>query len=169
MNFVCVLNDNLGTVSNSKISKSGDTVTGRLRLQQGYYVHSTYGTSGTSGYVRICRFTITGAYCNSTIAFKVHQRRRMGGEIKVLFNPVNGTDPDVQSLKTYGDLGEVIIVKADTSIWDLYICKSEGYDTIDIVDFQKGNYQYSAINVEWCNDQVNTAPTGTVATKVWTG
>jgi hypothetical protein len=160
---------------NNSLSKylpiTGGTVSGSTRFnnelvtKMGHWVHSANGINGTSGYVSICRITISGSYCNQSFRIKVFQRNRDGGEISIRFNNLNGIDPTLASFKVYQDLEPVQMVKVAPCIWDLYIHKSEAYDTIDVVDVQKGPYM-SQLAIDWTNGFSTSSPDGTVATVI---
>ncbi len=149
----------------------GGTVLGSTRFnneintKMGHWVHSAAGISGTSGYISICRITINGSYCNQSFRIKVLQRGRDGGEISIRFNNFNSNDPTLASLKVYQDLEPVQMVKVAPGIWDLYIHKSEAYDTIDVVDVQKGPY-LNRLTIDWTNVFSESSPEGTIATVI---
>lgn len=161
----------IGDLFQKYLPITGGTISGSTRFnneiitKKGHWVHSATGISGTSGYVSICRMTINGSYCNQSFRIKVLQRNRDGGEISIRFNNLNGNDPTLASFKVYQDLEPVQMVKVAPGIWDLYIHKSEAYDTIDIVDVQKGPYM-SRLAIDWTNGFSTSSPEGTVATVV---
>lgn len=159
------------STSGKYLPLSGGTVSGSTQFnnevvtKMGHRVHSVAGIDGTSGYVGICRITIKGSYVNQSIRLKVLQRGRDGGEISIRFNNLNSNDPTLASFKVYQDLAQVKIAKVATSIWDLYIQKSEAWDRIDVVDFQKGLY-LSNLVIDWTNNFSASDPGGTLATVV---
>jgi len=159
------------STSGKYLPLSGGTVSGSTQFnnevvtKMGHRVHSVAGIDGTSGYVGICRITIKGNYVNQSIRLKVLQRGRDGGEISIRFNNLNSNDPTLASFKVYQDLAQVKIVKVATGIWDLYIQKSEAWDRIDVVDFQKGLY-LSNLVIDWTNNFSASDPGGIVATVV---
>lgn len=146
---------------------SGGTFTGPVKnTSGGYYVHKATGTSGTAGYVGVARITISGAYTNIPLYFKFDSRSRVSCEVWIQFKNLNGTDPDVDYIRYFGsELYDVKIVKADTSIWDVYVKKSESYDAIYISDFFNA-YSISGTNeikVAWTNVHSNGAPSGAIS------
>ncbi|EXG87860.1 hypothetical protein K413DRAFT_4761 [Clostridium sp. ASBs410] len=152
---------------------SGGTINGSSQFndevitKRGHRVHSVGATSsGLSGYVGICRITIKNAYANQAIRFKVIQRGKDGGEITIRFNNLNGNDPTLATFKVYQDLTQVQIVKTSTSTWDLYIQKSEAYDSIDVVDVQIGSYMTNKLVIDWTDNFNSINPGGTIATVV---
>lgn len=149
-----------------KLSLSGGTVNGLLytTLGCGVYRVSKY-SAGQTGYINFCRITITEIYKNQPIKFKIIQRGTNGGELTVRFSNSNSLDPSVDILSVSGNLTEIQIKKYNTSNWDLYIKKSEAYDSIDIVDFQMGGYM-SSTNIKWKDEFFASNPGGIVATVV---
>ncbi len=146
---------------------AGGTVTGNLVLQKGFIVHSGSGTAGQAGYVGICRIKISGQYRNSPIWFALAQRGRVGGEVAVLFANDSGTDPALQRITMVGQLDEVRIVKAAAGTWDLYVKKSEAYDTIDVVNVSIPKYMQNNFAIEWTNKHSASSPGGTAAGVFW--
>lgn len=126
---------------------------------QGTSVMRVNNGSGTAGYILACRITINQTYVNQYILFKVTQRNRCG-ELKLCFASVNTKDPGILSFKKTGNIA-AYIVKNDTSIWDLYIQKSEAYDDIEIVELHKGGY-INNVNIQWIDTLSESLPEGCV-------
>lgn len=84
----------------------------------------------------------------------------------IRFANANSTDPTLAAIKVYGSLKEVQLVKLSTSQWVLYIQKSESYDSIDVVDFNMGNYM-NDVDIEWIDLFSSSSPGGTITTVVW--
>lgn len=144
---------------NNKLALTGGTVTGRTLFNQGISVKNLNGGSGTAGYMNVAQIKITNSYQNQPITFKVYQRERYG-MITVKFNSVNSADPTLSYISKLGNIN-AYIVKAMASTWNLYIQKSEAYDSIDILELNKGDYM-SSTNITWVNTTVTSLPTGYV-------
>ena len=120
-------------------------------------VHSASGTSGTSGYVKILRLKVTSAYANRPVSFEFRRRSdRVPTNVSLEFLNANSVDPVIDSFNYYGYCSAVYVVKADTSTWDIYIQKSESYDTIYITRFSKVD---SGITYIFLNEHFNEIPT----------
>lgn len=153
---------------NKYLPLTGGTLAGAVVLndevveKKGHRVHSASGIYGSKGYVAICRFSIKAGYVNQAIKIKILQRGLDGGEVTIRFANDVTHDPDLESFNVKGDLRPVRIVKVSSGVWDLYVEKTESFDCIDIVDFQKGLYMDGLI-FEWTNTFVSSSPGGTLA------
>lgn len=138
---------------------TGGTILGAVKALQGVNVHTADGGSGTEGYMHIAQFKITTNYQNQPIKLRITQRSR-SGEIDICFAGGTTSDPALTYINRTGTtIG--YIHKSATSTWDLYIQKSESYDSIDVVGFEKGMYQ-KGITVTWKSATVTSLPSGTV-------
>ena len=59
-----------------------------------------------------------------------------------------------------------MIVKADTSTWDLYIKKVESYDNVDIMDVMIPYYLAPKITLTWTDTQMDSVTATQTATAV---
>ena len=117
--------------------------------------HSADGTTAAVGYVGFADLTINNTYMNRPIQISLENRGRNGSDIEVRFKNANTKDPDLQTLRENGDIN-VWIVKLETSKWRLIAQKSEGYDTIYVVDYTNNN---ASVAVEWVDVHYDTLPT----------
>lgn len=162
------LQDQITDTKNNKLDKTGGTVTGRLYLEKGFNVVSHNSTTengaGLRGYVNIAQLKIVGGYCDSPIEFKV--TRRGCSEMTTLtlwFKSSNTVDPGIASFTYKGKAIDAHLYKSDTSIWDLYVNKTEGYDCITIVDLNMDmHYQGKKINITYPGKFVETLPSDTI-------
>ena len=135
----------------------------KVNADQGITVVTLNGGTGTSGYMHVCTIAINSTYANQYMLFKVVQRGR-SGNIILGFSSSNSKDPGLSIFAKTGTIN-AYIVKTTTSIWNLYIQKSEGYDNIEIVEFNKGAYMNN-VTVSWVNSTVASVPAGyTTASK----
>ena len=135
----------------------------KVNADQGITIVTLNGGTGTSGYMHVCTITINSAYSNQHILFKVVQRGR-SGNIILGFSSSNSKDPGLSIFAKTGTIN-AYIVKTTTSIWNLYIQKTEGYDNIEIVEFNKGAYM-NDVTISWVNSTVASVPAGyTTASK----
>ncbi|NFO40772.1 hypothetical protein FDB42_11835 [Clostridium botulinum] len=150
---------NITVTDSTKLPIAGGTVTGRTSFSQGISVKNINGGAGTSGYMYLAQIKITGNYQNQPIVFNIHQRERFG-TIIIKFNSQNSSDPTLAYINKIGSSGfNAYICKSATSTWDLYLQKSEGYDSIDIVGFSKGDYMSSTL-ITWQSSTVTSLPGG---------
>lgn len=140
-------------------------VTGKTWLLDGNHIHTFNGESGKSGYVHFAQIKITGSYQNQPVIFDVIQRDRRG-RITLLFKSLQGNDPVIVWFIKSGNIN-VFAYKSDSGIWDLYIDKSEAYDSLEVSNLQKGIYS-SHINIIWKNDLVTSLPDGYITANIET-
>ncbi len=132
------------------------------------YSFNAYGTSGTAGYVRIATITITGNNISQPIEFDI-QRRLDGRTVRlyVLFNSEGNTDPALSSFYydsyagTAGNKPEAFILKATTSVWEVYVRKSANSDNVGIYTLMPAHAQ-DRCNITYSQYQVSSIPSGAV-------
>lgn len=137
--------------------KAALQVYGKTYTTQGMTVKTLANGAGTSGYMHACKITVDSTYQNQDIIFKIIQRNR-SGEIILRFTATNSKDPNISLFAKTGNI-QAYIVKNTTSIWNLYIQKSEGYDNIEVVELSKGAYMYNT-EITWINNTVTSLPSG---------
>lgn len=120
--------------------------------------HSAVGTSAIVGYVGFAELTIGNSYMNRPISFTLENRGRNASGVEVRFKNVNDKDPELQNLRENGDIN-VWIEKIGTSKWRLIAQKSEGYDTLYVVDYSNNN---ANVTVDWVDVHYDTLPTENV-------
>ena len=136
---------------------------GWRELNRGY-IHYASGTDGEAGYVKICRIVITGTYMSSPIEIDYAQRHRPTATTLVIkFQNGNTNDPSIEYFGYDGSDTLAFLSKAETSTWDLYISKSEGWDNISIVGLRMPHNADDLAKITWKNEQVTTLPTGYIA------
>ena len=107
---------------------------GNISIKTNERIFSSEGTSGKSGYICMAKMVITSTYVNRPIEFRFISRGRGGvGTITIAFSNTNNTDPSISTFVYNGVDYGAFIVKSATSTWDLYITKSEAYDTVTLV------------------------------------
>jgi hypothetical protein len=117
---------------------------------------------GSPGYVKIASFKISGSYVNQVIEFKVARRQdTRTTTIYIGLQSTEHTDPGLTTLHCEGP-ALPIMHKSGTSVWDLYIQKTEYYDHISILDFKQGSYSEGMVNVTFPGQFVETLPSGVV-------
>lgn len=151
--------------THSYLPLTGGNVTGRTLFYQGNGVIDLSVGAGTAGYMYACQLKFTGTYQNQPIRFRVLQRERYG-EIYIKFAVGNTTNAALHWFYITGNIS-AYIVKSDTTTWDLYIQKSEAYDSIAITELQKGGYM-AGVSITWINSTVTSLPDGYVTATLLT-
>lgn len=160
--------DGNGRFSNNvyalSLYENGTSLTSKYRR---FNCHTCGGTSGSAGYVKIATITISRTYVDSPIEIKIAQRGKVTPTtLKILFRNANSTDPTLSSFRYDGTI-TAYLYKSDTSIWDLYVLKTGGYDSINIIDYSIPKYDSSGISISWTNVHADAVPDGaTKATPV---
>lgn len=141
------------------VNKAGDTMTGQLSLAQGSRVHQSAAGSGSTGYILIAQIKISGNYQNQPIRIGIARRGDSQiTDINIRFSNANNADP---ALEAYNKVGpaSAYLYKSATSTWDLYIQKSESYDNIEVMYFNKGTYM-EGTTITWKSEHVSSLPSG---------
>ena len=145
---------------NGKLSKSGGVVTGKTLFQHGTGVISLGNGGGTAGYMHVAQIKIGANYQNQPITFSIHQRNGIYGMLVIIFKSLNGPDPELQYIHKIGNI-DAYIYKSATSTWELYLQKVEAYDSIDIIELNKGEYM-NGTTVTWVDKTITTLPSGSI-------
>lgn len=144
-------------------SATQDSINGAARKTY----HETVGTSGVSGYFLLAEIKIKQVYSNRPIKISIANRATMSSDVYILFGNANSTDPNIQYFSKNGG-AKFYIHKAAASTWNLYVLKSESYDSLAVVDFDGSSYA-SKISVTWKSTQVSTLPSGYIEAKQLAG
>ena len=147
-----------GRVFVPKPNSTDGLTDGWRELNRGY-IHYASGTDGQAGFVKVCRIVITGTYMSSPIEIDYAQRHRPTVTTLVIkFYAGNSTDPSVEYFGYDGSDTLAFLAKAETSTWDLYIQKSEGWDNISIVGLRMPHHADELAKITWTNELVTTIP-----------
>lgn len=138
---------------------------------QNYCIHGANGISGSTGYVKMCSIKVIDTYANSPIVIKFTRRRDViPKEVIINFNSESNTDPGIASLYIRGRSGGTAYIhKSATSIYDLWIEKSEAYDHIGILDVQMSKYQADRVEITYTNEHTNGLPDGYIRPTAYNG
>ena len=157
-------NVNLTPADIGAIASTGGTVTGLLKLNKGYYIHSAHGTFASTGYVNVATITIKGNYQNVPICFEVFRRRTdKSSKLYLTFTPIDSTDPTVKTFCFEGDgvSDDFAVAKASAGKWNLYIKKTDAYDYIGILEY-KTNFAYMTYDITFNDVHIDTLPSGAI-------
>lgn len=127
------------------------------QLAGGQYVHSAWGTSGESGYVKFAEIKTDYTYADTTFTIKVYQRLQIvPTTLFIQFSSENSTDPPLAKFQAIGSRTEYWIKKESTSTWGLYADKVGAYDEIDVVAFDYPEYLQMRISVSWKDEVISS-------------
>lgn len=133
---------------------------------KGSYVHTAKGTSGSTGYVKAARIKITATYRNTPIILHVLQRGAPETILSIWFKNEGSTDPALQAF-THEGLYPAYLVHSSTGTWDLYIKKSEAYDSICISQYFISPHQADGLTVTWTDTHATSLPSGYITSSIY--
>lgn len=117
------------------------------------------GGQGTSGYFYVFDVTTTDQYQNQFISFDVLQRNRIGHvDLQFKSSGTKGT-MEISTIRKQGNID--VYYTNSNNVFSLYIKKSESYDTMEIINLEKGSYMKNTI-ITWKNITVSSLPSGYV-------
>lgn len=134
------------------------------------YVHAADGKTGTAGYALVATLTVTSTYANMPTIIRYTNRNGLPTELMIRFANVNSKDPTVSifsaACSAYDDTRyrKAYLNKSASGTWDLYITKSEAYDTVRIIDMQNA----FGVNVTF-KDALITALPSTAISPIFLG
>lgn len=140
---------------------------GYKHLQGVWYENAKSGTSGSPGYINFAELKVGSSYSNSPLVFEMAQRSgSQTTTLYICFVNSESTDPGLAAFTFSGnDTYDYYIVKTATSTWNLWGEKSESYDSLTCVRFQKADQ--GSVTVTFKNGHSATVPSG--ATKAIPG
>lgn len=147
------------TAHDATVFESTLAVKGLLNPIAGSYVHTAKGTSGSAGYVKVAQIKIKKEYVNAPIAFRIFQRGMDETTLYIRFANENNSDPALDKF-TYIGNPEMYLVKSATSTWDLYIKKSDGYDSICVSQYHNSAYNDTGMDITWTDVHAKSLPSG---------
>jgi len=122
------------------------------------------GSSSSSGYARIATVTITNSYANAPITFEVARRGDSRSvRLHLQFSSSSGTDPSLASF-TYESIAgatnfAAFVYKTGTSVWDVFVRKTENADTIGVMTFVS-SYMQGRTTITYASSIQASVPTG---------
>ena len=133
-----------------------------IKATGGTYVHVATGGSGRNGYVLVASITLTGTYMNSPIGFTVAQRGTDLYNLEISFNNAStAAGTTLRRFVWYGRANSPSAYLAQNGsdpTWNLFIQKTESYDSIGIVSYIRNQEYMSLVNIEWSNEHFDTMP-----------
>lgn len=123
------------------------------------YSHSSNGTSGQSGYIHLARISIISASANWPITFVLNQRKALSTmTLHMTLDTSNDTTSSLASFVYEGSNYGAFLVQSKPLVWDLYVQKSNTYDTITIEDWYTSTNMDKRMTVTFHDDMVTTVP-----------
>lgn len=149
-----------GTSYMEHLSIDNSLTVGGITRHNGSFVRRFTGTSGQTGYIKIATFTITGEYVNSPIKLDVSQRgQSQTSSLYIGFANSSSNDPDLNSFYFLGNNNlQAYMTKTQTSNWDLYIAKTESWDSVAVLDYRYDFDYMTNIKITWQGSQSSTIP-----------
>jgi hypothetical protein len=175
---------NLPSYFSSGLQVSSGTLYAANMIETNTYFKSTkgtvnafgiVGTVNATGWVRAMRITINGTYQNKPITFDIHSRARYPYKMLLRFNgDQNATANTItmfyETSIYWENPGTVVAAYLSSGVCDIYVKKSESYDSISIHNLSYDT-NYMDLTIEYFKDVLYGAnpPTGyTAAKKLWT-
>lgn len=156
-------------ITNNFVALSGKQDIDYKRFPNGVTAKNILGTQGTAGWFKVATITISAFYKNSPFVFVISQRARHA-TIIIEFASTNNLDPALTRFEAYNtttDAFNAKLYKSATSTWELWVHKSEPYDTLDVLQYLRPEYNGTGITVTWENTQQSTEPDGVAVTKFY--
>ena len=139
------------TIANGKLTVPAANITGKLEadhiivgsgsldddlkdLVNGIYARFD-GGGNSLGYCHLAQIKITGNYVNDAIVIGINQRGNGYSQCCITFANAGNADPALGKFLKIGT-AEWRITKSSTSTWNLYVKKSEAYDSITVIEYQ---------------------------------
>lgn len=120
---------------------------------------ATFSGNGSSNpYCLLAELKISGSYVNTPIVITIDQRSYGRSEIHILFAAAKDTNPNLSSFSKTGK-PTVWIVRTATSTWQLYVKKSENFDSITVTDIIN---PISTVAITWKCQNAASVPAGFV-------
>ena len=145
--------------SSNNINSKIVTATDYGEFPNGIRGKTINGGAGTVGYFYVFDVTTTDVYQNQFISFDVLQRNRIGHvDLQFKSSGAKGT-MEISTIRKQGNID--VYYTNSNNVFSLYIKKSEGYDTAEIINLEKGSYMKNT-TITWKNITVTSLPSGYV-------
>ncbi|MDY2726205.1 MAG: hypothetical protein SOV36_05245, partial [Anaerostipes faecalis] len=149
------------TATNKTVSDNYTSLNSAIAEKKNVVYHKCTSSGGVAGYFHIARCFIKAKYANQPITMTITNRGKQNSSMTLIFTNDNSTDPSVAKFQKIGD-AVFYIAKADTSTWDLYVQKSESYDSLAVIDFSMGSYA-SKFTWTWMDKTITSAISGWIS------
>lgn len=148
--------ENLNIINNLNVG-------GNTQLEGATYVHTAQGTPGTAGYILIATIGVTNSYANAPLHMMIGRRGATPTDFYFGFQNANNTDPGVAYAYCTYPTVDIYYYKEMESTWNIYVKKSELYDHITVLQYEKDiTYEGNNYFVLFKDVQDSSLPSGAV-------
>jgi hypothetical protein len=144
---------------------SGGTLIGVLKEAAGSYVFRSNSGSGSAGYIILVRITVSSAYQNVPIYFRVQQRDAYNEYVLQFNNSRSVANCNISKFYSlHPNLNTIMYaLKIQDGVYDLYLKKAESYDDICVTSYHTNFLYMSAVKLTWNGAYVADLPSGAIA------
>ena len=133
---------------------------GTLRTMGNRYAAASYGTSGATGFIKMVSIEIMKDYADTPLTFVFNRRlAKSPMTVHVTFQSKLELDPSLDSITYEGSNYGAFIVQSSTSVWDLYVEKVSGYDSITLLDWHVSALRLDRFKITFPGTNASTVPT----------
>lgn len=138
-------------------------VGGNTQLEGATYVHTAQGTPGENGYILIATIGVENTYANAPLHMMIGRRGAPPTDFYFGFQNANSTDPGVAYAYCSYPTVDIYYYKEMESTWNIYVKKSEAYDHITVLQYEKDvTYEGNNYFVLFEDVQDSSLPVGAV-------
>lgn len=157
-----------GEYAQVTVDSQGHVTSGKTMLTQANiksYVHSAVGASGTAGYVLIATIKIKANYAGMPLVMELVNRgtTSVTPKLYIRFKSADTSDPVIETFGYTDKNPGAYLHKSATSTWDLYVQKSEAWDSINILRYHRSEYLEAKLDLTWKNVHATALPDGATA------
>lgn len=157
-----------GEYAQVTVDSQGHVTSGKTMLPQANiksYVHSAVGNSGTAGYVLIATIKIKANYAGMPLVIELANRGTISvtPKLYIRFKSADTSDPVIETFGYTDKNPGAYLHKSATSTWDLYVQKSEAWDSINILRYHRSEYLEAKLDLTWKNVHATALPDGVTA------
>jgi hypothetical protein len=123
------------------------------------YTAASIGTGGSTGYIKMARIEITKDYADVPLTFIFNRRQATSPmTVHIKFKSIVDLNPGLDSICYEGSNYGAFLVQDSDSVWDLYIQKGSGWDSITLLDWYVAALRLDRFKVTFPGDQVSSLP-----------
>ena len=139
-------------------------------LVGGYYQSIANAGGGTTGYLNIAEIKLTNTYSNSLIEMEIIRRGdNHPTKILIRFANTNTKDPSLDVFDISNSSVKAYIAKTATSTWNIYVQKSEAYDSVAVLYSHYNGSKMGSDVITYKNEFVSSLPSGYVTSDYASG
>lgn len=132
---------------------------GTVQTTGNRYTAASIGTGGSTGYIKMARIEITKDYADVPLTFIFNRRQAVSPmTVHIKFKSIVDLNPGLDTICYEGSNYGAFLVQASASVWDLYIEKGSGWDSITLLDWYVAALRLDRFKVTFPGEQVSTLP-----------